>query len=585
VERRLAAILAADVVGYSRLMGQDEAGTLARLKAFRTDVLDPVVTKHDGRIFKLMGDGAMVEFASVVQAVACAAALQRAASLREDALAEDQKIQLRIGVNLGDVMVEDGDLYGDGVNVAARLEGLAEPGGVCVSAKVHDEVGEKLDLVYEDLGPQEVKNIAAPVRVYRIVLGQARPRVKALALPEKPSVAVLPFANMSGDPEQSYFSDGITEDIITELSRFRSLFVIARNSSFVYRGAAVDMRQVGRELGVRYVVEGSVRRAGNRVRITAQLIEASTGNHLWAERYDRDLEDIFAVQDEIAQLIVSTLAERLDAAEGEQRKRKPLANPTAYDLVLRGHEIYLRMTKEGNAEARRLDMQAIEVDPGFAIAHHRLAWTYLIDFELGWRGPPEELIAKARAAAQRATDLDPAEARAEMALACACMAGRDFEAGDVHARRAYKLNPNDAEIVVLRGNMDACLGQAASGLRLIEHAIRLNPFTPGWYLWIYGVALYAARRYDEALAAFREMKDPTTVIHAKIAAACARLGRVDEAEREMATFLALAAAEHSSYPGEDTAAWRAYFSHSLQFRDPAELDHWIEAFREAGLPE
>ncbi|HUS54891.1 MAG TPA: adenylate/guanylate cyclase domain-containing protein, partial [Thermohalobaculum sp.] len=281
MERRLAAILAADVVGYSRLMGQDEAGTLARLKAFRTDVLDPVVTKHDGRIFKLMGDGAMVEFASVVQAVACAAALQRAASLREDALAEDQKIQLRIGVNLGDVMVEDGDLYGDGVNVAARLEGLAEPGGICVSAKVRDEVGEKLDLVYQDLGPQEVKNIAAPVGVYRIVLGQARPRVKALALPEKPSVAVLPLANMSGDPEQSYFSDGITEDIITELSRFRSLFVIARNSSFVYRDAAVDMRQVGRELGVRYVVEGSVRRAGNRVRITAQLIEAATGNHLW----------------------------------------------------------------------------------------------------------------------------------------------------------------------------------------------------------------------------------------------------------------------------------------------------------------
>jgi TolB-like protein len=584
LERRLVAILAADVVGYTRLMGADEAGTLARLKRFRAEVFDPAIAAEGGRVVKLMGDGALVEFPSVVRAVAAAAALQEAAAAHQAAEPEDRRITLRIGVNLGDVIVEGGDLYGDGVNIAARLEAQAEPGGICVTAKVRDEVGEKLGLAFEDMGEVAVKNVAGTVRIYRIAPARTAPSPKPLALPDKPSVAVLPFANMSGDPEQAYFSDGITEDIITELSRFRSLFVIARNSSFVYRGQAVDLRRVGRELGVRYVVEGSVRRAGGRVRITAQLIEAETGSHLWADRYDRELADIFEVQDEIARVIVSTLANRLAAAEWENRKRRPPANPTAYDLLLRGIDVYQRFTRYGNAEARRLYLRAIEADPDLVAAYHRLAWTHLIAFELGWEEPPERLVAEARAAAQRAVDLDPAEALAEMTRASACMAGRDYEAADIHARRAIRLNPNDAEIVVLRGNIEILLGDPASGLPLVEQAMRQNPFAPGYYLWIYGMGLYSTGRYAEALAAFREMKDPPTVIHAKVAATLARLGRMDEAAREMAAFLRLAESEHASYPGEDAAAWRNYFSQSLQFRNPADLDRWMEGFRLAGLP-
>ena len=308
VERRLAAILAADVVGYSRLMGQDEAGTLARLRGHRRELIDPEIAEHKGRIVKTTGDGILIEFPSVVEAVACAVAVQRGMADRNAATPEDQRIVFRVGVNLGDIIfAEDNDIHGDGVNVAARLEGIAEPGGICISGIVHDQVRDKLDLAFEDMGEQSLKNIARPVRMYRVRLTPAETTPKGtptesapvLALPDKPSIAVLPFANMSSDPEQEYFADGIAEDIITALSRYPSLFVIARNSCFTYKGRAVDVKQVGRELGVRYVLEGSLRKSGNRVRITAQLIEAGTGNHVWAERYDRDLADIFAVQDEI----------------------------------------------------------------------------------------------------------------------------------------------------------------------------------------------------------------------------------------------------------------------------------------------
>ena len=321
VQRRLAAILSADVAGYSRLMGEDEAGTLAALKRHRTAVVDPEIAAHNGRIVKLMGDGALVEFASVVDAVECAVAVQQGMAKRNAGVPEDKRIAFRIGINLGDIIVEGDDIYGDGVNVAARIQEIAAPGGVCISSKVQGEVTGKVEAAFKDAGEHELKNIAKPVRVYRWTEGTEAPVSEAapLALPDKPSIAVLPFTNMSGDPEQEYFSDGISEDIITELSRFRSLFVIARNSSFAYKGQSVNVGKIGQELGVAYVVEGSVRKAGNRVRITAQLVEAASGNHLWAERYDRDLDDIFAVQDEVTIAIVTAIEPTLGSAERETR--------------------------------------------------------------------------------------------------------------------------------------------------------------------------------------------------------------------------------------------------------------------------
>ncbi len=586
MERRLVAILVADVVGYTRLMGQDEAGTLTQLKDFRAAVFDPAVAAHSGRLVKLMGDGALVEFASVVQAVTCAVELQRGAQEHRSELSEERRLRLRVGVNQGDVIVEGKDLYGDGINVAARLQALAEPGTVCVSAKVKDEVATKLGLGFEDLGRFELKNVTEPIHVFRVVPEPSvvHPSRRVLSLPGKPSVAILPFANMSGNPEQSYFADGFTDDIITELSRFRSLFVIARNSSFVYRGRAVDMRRVGGELGVRYVVEGSVRRAAGQVRITTQLVEAATGNQLWAERYDRNLEGIFEVQDEIVQVIVSTLADRLEVAERQKRRRRPRTNLNAYDLLHRGIGAHYKFTKEANAEARQHYLRAIEADPEMVTAHHRLAWTYLMDFELGWRGPAELLLTKALAAAQRAVDLDPAEGLAEMALSSAHLAARNFEAAVVHAQRAVKLNPNDAEIVLLHGMLDILTGNPTVGVQRVEQAMRQNPFAPVYYPWTYGIGLYSMGQYTEALDAFREINSPPTSAHAHIAATLARLDRMEEAASEMAIFIQLAATEHAPYPGDDPAAWRVYFAQSLQYRDPEMLDRWMEGFRMAGLP-
>ncbi len=381
IERRLAAIMSADVAGYSRLMGTDEAGTLSALKALRRDVFAPQVAAHKGRVVKLMGDGALVEFPSIVNAVDCAIAVQRA-------LAE-QTIQLRIGINLGDIIVEGSDIYGDGVNIAARLEGLAEPGGICVARNVYDQVKSKVEASFEDLGEKEVKNIPEPLRVYRVATERlssavTSPTTKPLPLPDKPSVAVLPFTNMSGDSEQEYFSDGITEDIITELSRFHSLFVIARNSSFTYKGKAVDVTEVGSTLGVQYVVEGSVRKAGNRVRVTAQLVEAQSGRHVWARRYDRDLSDSFELQDEISKVIVGTIAGRVDAAEAQRVAWKPPGDMTAYDRFLRGLQEFNRQERVPLANARELFQDAIDLDSSYARAYAHLAFTHVCDVWYGY---------------------------------------------------------------------------------------------------------------------------------------------------------------------------------------------------------
>ena len=386
VERRLAAILAADMVGYSRLMEADEAETIARQKALRKELIDPKIAEHNGRIVKTTGDGVLVEFASVVDATECAVAIQRAIVEREADVPEERRIQYRVGINLGDIVIDGDDILGDGVNIAARLEGLAEPGGICVSGNVHEQLAGKIVLDFEDLGEQRVKNIKKPVRVYRVRLdGRGADMGPALELPDKPSIAVLPFENMSGDPEQEYFSDGIAEDIITGLSRNRGVFVIARNSTFTYKGAAVDARQVARELGVRYVLEGSVRKAGSRVRITAQLVDAATGNHVWAERYDRELEDIFAVQDDITQNIVAAIGPELVSAEIQRARRKDPKRLDAWDCTMRATWHFARVTREDMEEARRLALKAIELDPGAAPAFSVLAITHVRGAVNGWK--------------------------------------------------------------------------------------------------------------------------------------------------------------------------------------------------------
>ena len=405
MERRLAAILAADVVGYSRLMGEDEAGTLERLKSLRRELVQPGITERKGRIVKLMGDGLLAEFPSVVEAVQCAADIQRSMIGREADLPNERRIKLRIGVNLGDIIVEGSDIYGEGVNVAVRLEALADPGGICISGKVYEEVRNKLPTAFEDLGEQEVKNIAEPVRVYRWTdAADQEPggagAEAALPLPDKPSIAVLPFENMSGDPEQEYLADGICEDLITALSKIRWFFVIARNSTFTYKGQAVEVTQVARELGVRYVIEGSVRKAGNRVRITAQLIDATTGRHVWAERYDRDLADIFELQDEMTQTIVAAVEPELGAAERERALSKPPENLDAWETCQRGLWHLWRFDREDNAKAPSLLQRAQELDPGFAAAYAHEAYSHFVNVIMGWAEDPDRTLAAGMAAAK-----------------------------------------------------------------------------------------------------------------------------------------------------------------------------------------
>ncbi len=380
VERRLAAILAADMVGYSRLMEADESGTLARLKTHRIEVIDPAIAKGHERIIKTTGDGMLVEFASVVDAVTCAAEIQRRMTRRNAELAPDQRVEFRIGINLGDIIVEGDDIFGDGVNIAARLEQLPQPGGICVSGAVRDQVGDRVDVGFIDDGEQQVKNISRPIRVFRIDLGgdgaaapvaAGGPTRNGATAADKPTIAVLPFANMSGDQEQEFFTDGMTEDIITELSRFRDLFVISRNSAFVYKGKSMRLQDIAKELGVQYVIEGSVRKAGNRVRVTVQLIDAQVDRHVWAERFDRELEDVFDIQDEVTSTIVATLPGRLEAAAHDRFKRKTTDNMAAYECVLAGKLLHHRSTRPDNEEAQRMVERAIELDPAYAHAH---AW-------------------------------------------------------------------------------------------------------------------------------------------------------------------------------------------------------------------
>ena len=484
VERRLAAIVSTDVVGYSRLMGADEVGTLARLKAYRRDLIDPRIDQHRGRIVKTTGDGLLIEFPSVIDAVQCALEVQQLIAERNVALSETEQMRFRIGINLGDVIIEPDDIYGDGINVAARLQTISEPGGVCISSPVFDQVKNKMSLDYVDLGDQELKNIAEPVRAYRLRVGagaepepapkeaQAGPPADAaMELPDKPSIAVLPFDNMSGDPEQEYFSDGITEDIITDLSKVSGLFVIARNSTFTYKGKAMNLTEVARELGVRYVLEGSVRKAGDRVRVTAQLIDGATGGHRWAERYDRKVEDIFSVQDELTEQIVQALEVNLTERERERIAHKDTDNLEAYDFLLRGKDLYLQFTREANDQARQMFEQAITLDPNFAPAYAELARVFIQARNHGWSESLVESLKRARECGEKAVALDDQLPQAHNVLGFADMWQKRHEQARAHVDRALALDPNFADSHMVRAFTLGFVGQAEEHLCCVSSMI------------------------------------------------------------------------------------------------------------------
>ncbi len=572
VQRRLAAILAADVVGYSRLMQRDEAGTLAALKVRRSEVLQPVVSKHRGRIVKLMGDGVLIEFASAVDAVECAVQLQEAMAAANAGSPSDRWIVLRIGVNLGDVIVEGSDLYGDGVNIAARLEALAEPGTVYVSQTVFKHVRAKVSLKFEDIGEQNLKNMPEPVRVYRVHLGSGAAMSRpALPLPDRPSVAVLPFTNLSVDPEQQYFIDGITEDIITELSRFRQLFVIARNSSFQYRGKDIDLKRLGRELGVRYVVEGSIRRADTRIRITAQLIDTGTGNHLWAERYDRGIGQLFDVQDEVARTIVATLAGRLEDAEVKSSARKRAENLPAYECLLRGIEHIRGYAAADNRLAREFFERAISLDPRFALAHAYLALALLC--EHGYGDAPDSIKEKALSAALTGLRLDPNEGRCHQFLAQVYRYRGQYDLASFHFERSATLNPSDANGLAMMGSNLTPLGRAEEAIGLIRSAMRLNPIHPEWYWNGLEIAYYATHRYEDSLDAQRRISaHESPWSFARRAACYAQLGQIDEARAQANEVLRLK-------PDFRLSAIRLFYKNS------ADAQHVLEGMRKAGLPD
>ena len=540
--RRLAAILAADVAGYSRLIGADEEGTLNRLRSIRADVIDPKITQHRGRIVKTTGDGLLVEFASVVDALRCAAEIQNAMAKGNAEIAAEKRIEFRMGINVGDIVVEDGDIFGDGVNVAARLEGLAEPGGICVSARVQEDVAGRLDLTFEDLGEQSLKNIARPVRVYRVrpttternPTGSPVEIAPTLALPDKPSIAVLPFANMSGDPEQDYFADGMVEEIITALSRIRWLFVIARNSSFTYKGHSVDVKQIGRELGVQYVLEGSVRKAGQRVRITAQLIDALTGTHLWADRFDGSLEDVFELQDKVAISVAGVIEPTLQAAEIRRSSTRPTSDLTAYDFYLRALPHQFSFASDRNTLVFDLLGRAIDRDPRYGPA---LAVAAFLRAQLDVNGWTDDRDANRRTAidlARRALLVAPddPEVLAPSAFVLAWY-GEDIDVAIGLVDRCLDLNPSFARGWYWSAVLRLFAGQPDLSIKHFEASLRLSPRDRfGSPLTGIGIALFFSGRFDEALAKLRMAVEqlPTFALPHQFLASClAHLGRLQEA--------------------------------------------------------
>jgi TolB-like protein/class 3 adenylate cyclase len=584
-QRRLAAIVSADVAGYSRLMGRDESGTLAALKALRQEVVDPAIASHGGRIVKTTGDGLLLEFPSVVNAVRCAVEVQAAMADRTAEVPEDQRFAFRIGINIGDIIVDGDDIFGDGVNVAARLQEIASPGGICISSRVHEDVRDRLDTAFEDGGTQTLKNIARPVQVWRwqpatAALPKPAPAPTALPLPDKPSIAVLPFQNMSGDPEQEYFVDGLVEDIITGLSRFKALFVIARNSTFTYKGKAVDIRQVGRELGVRYVLEGSVRKAANRLRISGQLIDAATGTHLWADRFDGALDDIFDLQDRVTTSVVGVIAPKLEQAEIERAKRKPVENLDAYDCYLRGLARIVETTKDAELEARHFFYRAIELEPDFATPYAMAARCYSRRKAQGWILDRAWEEAEVRRLASRISVIgrDDAVALCIGGYALAWNTG-DLDDGDAMAEQALLLNPNLAIAWLFSGYIKMHLGEHELAIERVARSMRLSPRDPE--VFNAQMALAQAHlfigRHDEASSwvekAVREK--PNHVAALSLAASCHALaGRLEQAQKAIVRLRQL------------DPSWRmSKLRDKVVFRRPEDVARIAEGLRRAGLPE
>ena len=583
VDRRLAAILAADVASYSRLMGADEEGTLRQLKAHRKELVDPKITEHRGRIVKTTGDGMLVEFVSVVDAVRCAVDIQRGMAERNAEIPRETRIEIRIGINVGDIISDADDIYGDGVNVAARLEALAEPGGICVSQVVHDQVRDKLSFSFEDMGEQTIKNIARPVGVHRIQLGEhAAPKRSAgtsgelnLSASDRPAVAVLPFVNMSGDPEQEYFADGISEDIITGLSKLRWFFVIARNSSFTYKGKAVDVKRAARELGVRYVLEGSVRKGGNRVRITAQLIDAATGNHIWADRYDGEMSDIFALQDEITKKVVAAIEPRLLEAEGVRLQDRSPDDLGAWEMTIRANSLFWRLTKAEIASSIEMLQRTVERYPEYAPAHSLLAFMMLVSGYVGSR-LTEPQLQRAASLAIRAAELDDSDPSAHLALGFAAFMKRQTISAAAEFHRALSLNPNFAAAHGYLGWALVFDGQTDLANAHLEEAMRMSPHDPQNAIFNTGIAIvhYLAGRYAQAVEYSNkalQQRSTFTAGYRIHVASLAQAGRIDEAREALARLREL-------HP-DLSIAW---IEHNVPYTS-GPMAKFLEGMRKAGL--
>ncbi len=577
-KRKLSAILSADIHGYSRLMGEDDVGTIRRLKEYRA-LLAEFIQQFRGRVVDSPGDNLLAEFASIIDATECAVKIQAALKVKNAELPINRRMEFRIGINLGDVVEDEGQIYGDGVNIAARMEGLAKPGGICISGAVYDHIKNKMPLAYDYLGEKFIKNIADPLRVYQIKIDAKTdpPRQnREILSPVKPSIAVLPFINMSGDPEQEYFSDGITEDLITDLSKIKGLFVIARNTVFTYKGQAVNIAEIGQQLGVSFVLEGSVRKVDKRVRITAQLVDVKTGGHIWAERYDRDLENIFALQDEVTQKIVSTLAVKL--TEDEQMclscKCKETCNFEAYDYYLKGLENHSRITPEDNLKARKMFKKSAEVDPQYAPAIAKLGETYLNDWVYGWQDDPN-LVQEAFKLAQRAVALDDSLSDGHALLGGVHLWKKEYQKAISESEKAISLEPNNADWLADQGDILSWDGKPEKTIGLITKAMRLNPKYPASYLWTNGHAHFLLKQYEEAISSFKRalnLNPNYYPSHFYLAASYSESGQREEAQVQIAELL-------RKWPEGSAEAARQ----RLPYKDTAVLTRVMNAVNQAGL--
>jgi adenylate cyclase len=615
VERKLAAILVADMVAYSRLMEADEEGTISRQSTHRSELIDPEIDAYGGRIFKTTGDGLLVEFPSVVDAVRCATNVQRVMAEREAGVPEDLRIRYRIGVNLGDIVIVGDDILGDGVNIAARLEQLAEPGGVCISGNAYDQLKAKVDVGYADLGEQRVKNIEIPVRAYRVlldadaagtVISETRPHFRrwqlgAIAalvlavitvgglawwqpwlnpLPDKPSIAVLPFNNMSGDPRQEYFADGVTEDVITGLSKFGLFFVVSRNSTFAYKGTSVNVKQVSRDLGVRYVLEGSIRKSGERVRISVQLIDAKADKHIWAETYDRKLTDVFKVQDDITEKIIASVAPKYLSAEIRRAQRVPARNLDAWDAFIRGYWHFLRFTKSDHIEAQRMFNKSITLDSGHAKAMSMLAMTNLIGGLYGWIEPRSSAMEAARQNAEMAISIDPEDPMVVRARGIVNLWSKNQQNALRDFKQAVALNPNEAESHALLGAAHGALGDYDKARSSFDIAMRLSPrdqHVATWYNYL-SMAAVTAAKYEEAADWAKKAVQSNPKFPAGYRSLAASLGNTESLSEAKEAVVQL----RQLLPNVSINQLRSNF---LFFNDPLDLERYLNGLRRAGLPE